>query len=661
MAALIGLLLSDLSLAIANPADVAENTSIVENIKTYTLSELRLKTKDNKLIENDTIAKGFFNFEDYFFDVAIYSPSKQLLTIYINQRNGKLTVYREYFLGNISRIKTTIDNDGMQPFPVTRLVLFLKDGSTRMMTNIEIVRRNVFSNRAPLRTFLDEPRAFIYSLSWIEQYRSIRNGQPQYSTTVGDIDKDGKNEVIYTFYPINDSILQTKPTTIVVFEYVNDNYFRIDWDTVMTLGGFNIGHKIVDFDKNGNYEFIVRHKDPVWGNEHGVIECTGERKYKYYRCGFGTPSRLMDFHIMDSVTVNGQTRTEIWTCYEWGSMITGFSRHRYQSRNGTDYGFAPLSVFLKPNLFAYDIAVGDIDRDGRDELVLGDAQWETNFVDYMDTTGIIIPQQGGWELKTIIPGIPIAPGFSFVKDYDNCGYPELTSTGVGNGTGSIGTLKHIGTPGQNLFQVMWWDSANIYAGPNWDIDTGNIDNSFSVLYPTNSTYYHIYKLHLYTYTRSDTYSMNRTSTYYRDSMVLISPVLTDIDNDSKQNILSPGGFNVPVVQGTYPCFYMFEQNGTIGISPVINELYNGFELLQNYPNPFNASTRIRYKLKKGIKTELIIYDVTGRQIALYKNENSKQGEFDILFNGTDLASGVYFYSLVADDKIIETKKMVIIK
>jgi photosystem II stability/assembly factor-like uncharacterized protein len=92
-----------------------------------------------------------------------------------------------------------------------------------------------------------------------------------------------------------------------------------------------------------------------------------------------------------------------------------------------------------------------------------------------------------------------------------------------------------------------------------------------------------------------------------------------------------------------------------------------YKLYQNYPNPFNPVTKISYELPKDSKVSLIIYDILGKEIRrLVDNEFKQAGIYSIDFNEPSLASGVYFYRLVALDSFGKTsynkvKSMVYIK
>ena len=85
-----------------------------------------------------------------------------------------------------------------------------------------------------------------------------------------------------------------------------------------------------------------------------------------------------------------------------------------------------------------------------------------------------------------------------------------------------------------------------------------------------------------------------------------------------------------------------------------------FQLYQNYPNPFNPRTVIRYQLPAVSKVNLSVYNTLGQKVATLVNEKQPMGSYEVDFDGSNLASGIYFYRLQVDD-FSETKKMVLIK
>ncbi len=98
----------------------------------------------------------------------------------------------------------------------------------------------------------------------------------------------------------------------------------------------------------------------------------------------------------------------------------------------------------------------------------------------------------------------------------------------------------------------------------------------------------------------------------------------------------------------------------IGIKP-ISTVAEKFSLEQNYPNPFNPSTVISFQLAVYSFASLKVFDLLGREITTLVNENLQPGTYEINFNGTNLTTGIYFYSLSIEGKRFDTKKMILIK
>jgi hypothetical protein len=97
----------------------------------------------------------------------------------------------------------------------------------------------------------------------------------------------------------------------------------------------------------------------------------------------------------------------------------------------------------------------------------------------------------------------------------------------------------------------------------------------------------------------------------------------------------------------------------IGIKPISSEIPNEFYLYQNYPNPFNPATTIKYDLPKSGDVSIKVYDLLGKEI-YSMNEFKLAGTYSFRFDGTNHASGVYFYKIEAGS-YVDTKKMVLLK
>lgn len=85
-----------------------------------------------------------------------------------------------------------------------------------------------------------------------------------------------------------------------------------------------------------------------------------------------------------------------------------------------------------------------------------------------------------------------------------------------------------------------------------------------------------------------------------------------------------------------------------------------YYLSQNYPNPFNPSTKIKYSVVNAGMVSLKIYDILGIEVSTLVNEEKPAGTYEINFNASSLASGVYFYRLEAGG-FSQTKKLLLLK
>ena len=105
-------------------------------------------------------------------------------------------------------------------------------------------------------------------------------------------------------------------------------------------------------------------------------------------------------------------------------------------------------------------------------------------------------------------------------------------------------------------------------------------------------------------------------------------------------------------------------NGNFEYFNLSNEVNIGvpdnFELSQNYPNPFNPSTTINYSLPTDSKVNIRLFDMSGKEVATLVNEDKTAGYYSVNFNASSLSSGVYYYSINANN-FTSTKKMMLIK
>jgi hypothetical protein len=95
-------------------------------------------------------------------------------------------------------------------------------------------------------------------------------------------------------------------------------------------------------------------------------------------------------------------------------------------------------------------------------------------------------------------------------------------------------------------------------------------------------------------------------------------------------------------------------------TPNTSEIPDSYSLMQNYPNPFNPQTTIKFNVPKDEFVTLKVYDMVGNEVKTLVEGNHKAGQYNIFFDGSGLASGIYFYTL-RSGSFVDTKKMTLIK
>jgi len=97
-----------------------------------------------------------------------------------------------------------------------------------------------------------------------------------------------------------------------------------------------------------------------------------------------------------------------------------------------------------------------------------------------------------------------------------------------------------------------------------------------------------------------------------------------------------------------------------GVADQVVNLPARFSLEQNYPNPFNPKTGVRFQVPGVSDVKLTVFDLLGREVAVLVNERKAAGSYEVGFDGSGLASGVYMYRLTAGS-FVQSKKMILLK
>lgn len=98
----------------------------------------------------------------------------------------------------------------------------------------------------------------------------------------------------------------------------------------------------------------------------------------------------------------------------------------------------------------------------------------------------------------------------------------------------------------------------------------------------------------------------------------------------------------------------------VSINQLSSSIPDKFSLQQNYPNPFNPVTQIMFDIPMSSSVKLIIFDLLGREVSKLIDYELNAGRYTYTFDGSNFASGVYFYVINAGD-FKETKRMLLVK
>jgi hypothetical protein len=145
------------------------------------------------------------------------------------------------------------------------------------------------------------------------------------------------------------------------------------------------------------------------------------------------------------------------------------------------------------------------------------------------------------------------------------------------------------------------------------------------------------------------------------------------------NGLSFTDANIGTVVGIGGVILRTNTGGVTGVAQEsASSIPSGFSLMQNYPNPFNPTTTIRFTVGGVVapsgaegravgrqqsavsKVRLAVYDLLGRELAVLVNDRKEPGTYEVEFNGSGLASGVYLCRMQADS-FVETRRLLLLR
>jgi hypothetical protein len=125
---------------------------------------------------------------------------------------------------------------------------------------------------------------------------------------------------------------------------------------------------------------------------------------------------------------------------------------------------------------------------------------------------------------------------------------------------------------------------------------------------------------------------------------------TNITFDAGDGNFGSGIFSRVAIEGT----------SVVSVTEDENSVPRVFALSQNYPNPFNPSTVIRYSVPHITRVSIKLFDILGNEVSTLVDGMMPVGDYSVEFDGSNLASGIYFYQLQSKE-VTFTKKMILMK
>lgn len=327
--------------------------------------------------------------------------------------------------------------------------------------------------------------------------------------------------------------------------------------------------------------------------------------------------KLTPGDVIGNVTISGDKKS-----FGWSTISGGF--------------FDPIDLTTKKALIVT----------GKMELVGGGFEgWSSLRIglSYIPNPGRLNQTENGYEWSGPETGIT---GYLFVP---HSGRNEMLQWGKNKTPGTVGAVVN-GT---------WFETSDTSSYAITDIrqkpknavaSAGMYDFAFSVQPKENG------KTEIRFFIHKEDGSYNFGGVVYDDKNSVkkinsINFALSNLANATKLNL-----YDVNVDMGnpiTVP-------DTIVSVRTLAAEIPSDYYLGQNYPNPFNPSTTIEFGLPKSENVKLIVYDLLGRVVAELVNENLNAGNYKVKFDATNLASGIYFYTLKAGD-FITTKKLMLMK
>ena len=138
--------------------------------------------------------------------------------------------------------------------------------------------------------------------------------------------------------------------------------------------------------------------------------------------------------------------------------------------------------------------------------------------------------------------------------------------------------------------------------------------------------------------------------------VIGSGTTTEIRNYSYQdNSVISGSYSYRLKQVDYDGTFEYSNEVYVDVTPSMD-----YALQQNYPNPFNPSTKIRFTIPQASVVNLTVFNAIGEQVKALVNNYYEAGSHEVIFNASNLTSGIYFVRMESGS-FVSTRKITLLK
>jgi Secretion system C-terminal sorting domain/FG-GAP-like repeat len=462
------------------------------------------------------------------------------------------------------------------------------------------------------------------------------------SVDVADVDLDGDLDIVLG----HDFDVGTGWSGITILLNDGTGVFNLA-DSVYLLAGQSSIH-IKNINENTYPEIFAKSYNTNEENEYlAVINNSDLTDISLFP--FNTNQGINSFEINDIDLDN-----DIDVIFQ--SHVGEFWGILYNNGNGEFSEPEYYNLGIHPN----DMAVGDLNGDERDDIAIGG--------------GFRIFYNYPTHFEEVIPNLPIPPHDVLIEDVDNDGKNDI----IGTDWGIPGTQKRIliyRNEGNDNFQLIynsWIEEAMARISASDLNNDSYIDIIYNVSYSYANSNYELFHTYILFNNGDGTYE---EPVDYYTGICSHKSMAADLDGDGWNDIITLNyDFYLPHPDtGTIHILFNdrtghFVEDPVTGIEDeeiTVEE----FKLYQNYPNPFNPTTRIKFTIPesplpggdgRGGLVTLKVYDVLGNEVATLVSEEKTSGRYEINFDASSLASGIYLYRLMVND-YVDVKKMILLK